>query len=165
MTINAILACDTEYGIGKNVGLPWPHNPEDMRWFATCTRDGVVVMGRKTWDSLGNTKLKGRVNVVLSSDVAAIKGEPDLKHSVGQHEMLRFLQNLEMEYPTKKIWIIGGGEIYRQALPFCNNLYLTRFKEAYDCDTFVDKDLLKPFQKLTSDKSTDACSFSIWSRL
>lgn len=165
MTINAILACDTENGIGKNGGLPWPHNTEDMKWFAENTRDGVVVMGRKTWDSLGHSKLKGRVNVVLSSNTSAVKGLPDLVYSVGQHGMLKLLQNLEMEYPTKKVWIIGGGEIYRQALPFCNNLYLTKFKSAYGCDTFVDQALLKPFQRLSGDKQSESCTFSIWSRL
>lgn len=163
--INAILACDTEYGIGKNGGLPWPHNPEDMKWFAQNTRDSVVVMGRKTWESLGNTRLKGRVNVVLSNDSTLVQGNPDVVFSVGPNEMQKLLQNLEMEYDPKKIWIVGGGEIYRQALPFCNNLYLTRFKESYDCDTFVDKSLFSPFQKLTSDRPSDLCSFSIWSRL
>lgn len=165
MAINAILACDTENGIGKNGGLPWPHNPEDMKWFADNTRDGVVVMGRKTWDSLGNNRLKGRVNVVLSSDRMSVKGEPDVVYNVGQYDMLKVLQNLEMEYPTKKIWIIGGGEIYRQALPLCNNLYLTKFKKAYGCDTFVDHSLLKPFQLLTGDKQSEFCSFGIWSRV
>lgn len=95
MTVNAILACDTEHGIGKNGGLPWPHNPADMKWFADNTRDGVVVMGRKTWDSLGNMRLKGRVNVVLSGDVASVKGNPDVAFSVGPHEMQKLLQNLE----------------------------------------------------------------------
>jgi dihydrofolate reductase len=165
MTINAILACDTQYGIGRNGGLPWPHNPADMKWFADNTRDGVVVMGRKTWDSLGNMRLKGRVNVVLSSDVESVKGNPDIAYSVGPNEMQKLLQNLEMEYPTKKIWIIGGGEIYRQALPFCNNLYLTKFKESYDCDTFINSNQLKVFQQLTSEKQSDECSFSIWSRV
>ncbi len=165
MTVNAILACDTEHGIGKNGGLPWPHNPADMKWFADNTRDGVVVMGRKTWDSLGNMRLKGRVNVVLSGDVASVKGNPDVAFSVGPHEMQKLLQNLEMDYSPKKIWIIGGGEIYRQALPFCNNVYLTKFKEAYGCDTFVDSQQLKAFQQLTSAKQSDECSFSIWSRM
>lgn len=165
MTINAILACDTEYGIGKNGGLPWPHNPEDMKWFAENTRDGVVVMGRKTWDSLGNMRLKARVNVVLSSDGASVKGKPDVVFSVGPNEMQKLLQNLEMDYAPKKIWIIGGGEIYRQALPFCNNLYLTKFKESYGCDTFIDKQQLLSFQRLSSDKTSEMCSFSIWGRL
>lgn len=165
MTVNAILACDTENGIGKNGGLPWPHNPDDMKWFAENTRDGVVVMGRKTWDSLGNERLKNRVNVVLSSNPGLVRGSPDLAYDVGRNDMQKLLQSLEEEYPMKKIWIIGGGDIYRQALPFCTNLYLTKFKQAYGCDTFIDHSLLKPFFRLTGDKTSELCSFSIWSRI
>lgn len=164
MTVNAIFACDIEHGIGKNGGLPWPHNPADMKWFADNTRDGVVVMGRKTWDSLGNMRLKGRVNVVLSSDVSSVKGNPDVAFSVGPNEMQKLLQNLEMDYPSKKIWIIGGGEIYHQALPFCDNMYLTKFKEAYGCDTFVDPKQLTSFIRLIASENTKECSFSVWSR-
>lgn len=162
--VNAILACDTEYGIGKDGNLPWPHCPEDMKWFKENTRDGVVIMGRKTWDSLGNKRLDGRVNIVLSSDKSKVKGTPDVVYSVMQNQMLKVLQNIEMEYPKKKIWIIGGGEVYNNFLTYCEFVYLTKFKQSYECDTFVDKALLKPFTKLTGDKNTDACTFSIWSR-
>ena len=50
--IKAILACDDEWGIGKNGDLPWPHNPADLRWFKNNTLNSVIVMGKSTWDSL-----------------------------------------------------------------------------------------------------------------
>jgi len=163
--IGAIVACDTEHGIGKNGGLPWPHHTEDMKWFRDNTIENVVVMGRKTWESIGSMRLPKRVNVVLTSNPEKLHGLPDVALDVGQNDMGKMLQNLQMEYPTKDIWVIGGGNIYRQAIPFCECLYLTKFKEAYGCDTFLDPEQLKPFIRLVDSKNSDVCSFSVWSRV
>lgn len=157
--INAIVACDTEHGIGKNGGLPWPHNPEDMKWFKEHTTGGVVVMGRKTWESIGSNKLPGRFNIVITTSV--IEGDPD---AIYYNDMGPLLQVIQNDHPSKPIWIIGGGGIYRQALPFCDQLYLTKFKQSYDCDTFIDPEQLKPFIRLVDSKNSELCSFSIWSR-
>jgi dihydrofolate reductase len=165
MTVNAIVACDTEHGIGKNGGLPWPYHPEDMKWFRDNTIGDVVVMGRKTWQSIGCMRLPKRVNVILSKYVSSLYGIPDLVYDVGPNEEQSMLQNLQMEHPNRKIWIIGGGNIYKQMLPYCENLYLTKFKESYDCDTFLDPEQLKPFIRLVDSKNTEACSFTIWSRI
>lgn len=159
MTVNAILACDTEHGIGKNNGLPWPHNKEDMQWFKEHTAGGVVVMGRKTWESIGSKKLPGRINLVISNSV--VDGNPD---DVYYGEIQGLLQVIQNDYPGKTIWVIGGGGIYRQAIPVCDKLYLTKFKQSYDCDTFIDPEQLKPFIRLVDSKNSDVCSFSIWSR-
>ena len=164
MTISAIVACDTEHGIGKNGGLPWPYHPEDMKWFRDNTTNDVVVMGRKTWESIGCMRLPKRVNVILSSEVSKLHGIPDIALDVSEKDMGKMLQNLQMEYPTKNIWVIGGGNIYKQAIPFCERLYLTKFKESYGCDTFLDPEQLKPFIRLVDSKNTDLCSFSVWSR-
>lgn len=160
--VNAILACDTEYGIGKNNDLPWPRCDADMKWFRDNTINHVVVMGRKTWLSLNNKPLSKRINVVISNSPELVGGSPDM---ICYGKMGKLLQNLEMTYPNNEIWVIGGAEIYNQALPYCSNLYLTKFKKPYDCDTFVDKDLIKPFVKLSGDKNTEECTFSIWSRI
>ena len=164
MTINAIVACDIENGIGKNGVLPWPFHPEDMKWFRDKTASDVVVMGRKTWESIGSMRLQKRVNVVLTKNVSSLEGTPDLAYDVSGIETLPMLQNLEMEYPNKKIWIIGGGSIYKQMLPYCENIYLTKFIKSYSCDTFLDPEQLKPFIRLVESKNTDECSFSVWSR-
>lgn len=164
MTISAIVACDTEHGIGKNGGLPWPYHPEDMKWFRDNTMNDVVVMGRKTWESIGSMRLPKRVNVILSSDASKLNGIPDITLDVSNNDMGKMLQNLQMEYPTKNIWVIGGGNIYKQAIPFCERLYLTKFKQPYGCDTFLDPEQLKPFIRLVDSKNTELCSFSVWSR-
>ena len=159
MTVCAIVACDTEHGIGKNGGLPWPHNKEDMQWFKEHTTGGVVVMGRKTWESIGSKPLPNRINLVISNSV--VQGNPD---GVYYGEIQRLLQAIQSDYPSETVWVIGGGGIYRQAIPACDKLYLTKFKQSYDCDTFIDPDQLKPFIRLVDSKNSDVCSFSIWSR-
>lgn len=161
VTVNAILACDTKYGIGKNGGLPWQHNEADMLWFRNNTRDGVVVMGSNTWKSIGEKKLKNRINIIVSRS-SRLEGEFDGVFSGALSDITNSLKKI---YPDKKIWIIGGGEIYRQGIPICNNIYLTKFKKEYDCDTFIDPKLLTDFVKLAHSEKTDDCSFTIWSRL
>lgn len=157
MTINAILAHDDNYGIGKDGDLPWPRQPEDMKWFQDCTIGHVVVMGRKTWESLGNKKLPKRTNIVITR--SKIKGNPD---GIYYGEMSKLLQVLKMEYPDLKIWIIGGADIYKQALHFCDNIYLTHIPGNYECDTFVPmKEYINGYIELAK-KERDGLTFSIW---
>jgi dihydrofolate reductase len=161
LTINAILACDTEYGIGKNNALPWPRSNDDMKWFRENTIHHVVVMGRKTWMSLENKALTDRINVVITNSPEILEGSPDM---ISYGDMGKLLQTIEMSYPNKIVWVIGGAEIYDQALPYCHNLYLTKFKQRYDCNKFINKELITPFTTLLDSKSTDECTFSVWSR-
>lgn len=160
MTINAIVACDINYGIGKNNGLPWERNDADMKWFRENTIGHVVVMGSNTWRSLGSQKLPKRINYVITRN--GVEGSADGWH---YGEMGTMLRNIKSMHPDLKIWVIGGADVYRQALPFCDNLYLTKFKQAYDCDAFIDRKWLEPFYRLTADRNTPECTFSIWSRL
>ena len=161
MTVNAILACDIEYGIGKENELPWPKNKVDMKWFRDNTLGHVVVMGRKTWESLGNKKLPNRINVVISHNPKEVKGNPD---SINYGTMGEIIHSLKQQYPLLKIWVIGGADIYRQAMFYCDNLYLTKFKQIYDCDTHVDPENFKSFDKLVYSTKTEEATFSIWSK-
>ena len=130
--MNAILAIDNNMGIGYNNSLPWPHNKKDMNWFRDCTSGHVVVMGRKTWESFGSKPLPNRTNIVISSKEP--EGEYDRWFSGGIELILK---TLKQDYPGLHIFVIGGANIYRQALPFCDKLYITRLKKAYKCDTFM----------------------------
>jgi dihydrofolate reductase len=132
MSVNAILAMDSNMGIGYENSLPWPHNKKDMKWFRDCTSGHVVVMGRKTWESFGNKKLPNRINVVMTTSV--IEGEADL---VAFGDVEDVINNLKEKYPDLHIFIIGGANLYRQALPFCDKLYVTQIRGAYKCDTFM----------------------------
>ena len=156
MTINAIVACDLEYGIGKNNGLPWPRNKEDMKWFKDNTEYGVVVMGRKTWESIGCRPLKNRVNIVVSR--SKVYGDCN---EIYYGEMQKVLQNIEMNHRGKTVWVIGGADIYRQALPFCDNLYLTQFQNKYDCDTHLDPVWFDRYQDLVKEVDKNECVFKI----
>lgn len=159
MILNAILACDINGGIGKNGGLPWPYHKEDMKWFRKVTTDGIVIMGRTTWESIGSKPLQKRLNIVLTKQTKK-SDSTKLIFSTDPEHILHVLN-----YTNSKVWIIGGKTVYEQFLPRCEKLYLTKFKQAYDCDTFISTDLLKPFQKLEYSRNEEDCSFTVWSKL
>lgn len=160
MTVNAILAHDDKYGIGKNGKLPWPHNAADMKWFRESTNKGVVVMGRKTWESIGSTKLPNRVNVVVSG--SEVEGTPDEKYS---GDLRSLIKSLKLQYADRKIWIIGGANIYEQTLPLCDSIYLTHIPGDYDCDAFVPMDKFLDGYLPMAKKNQAGLTFSIWSRV
>ena len=132
MSINAILAMDDNMGIGYDNGLPWPHSKKDMKWFRDCTSGHLVIMGRNTWESFGNKKLPNRINVVVTN--REVEGNPD---AVMSGDLDGILEILGYKYPDLHIFVIGGANIYRQALPFCDKLYVTQIRGAYKCDTFM----------------------------
>lgn len=158
MTVNAILACDNQGGIGLNNELPWGHNSADMKWFRDNTIGSVVVMGRKTWESIGFHPLKKRINVVVSTQEF---GGPDL---IVSGDIEDIVQDLKNRYPNKDIWFIGGANIYEQTHSYCDNIYLTQFEESYKCDTFIDvKEMLRVRYESCS-KVVDNIKFSVWSK-
>jgi dihydrofolate reductase len=160
MTVNAILAHDDKYGIGKDGNLPWPHNPADMKWFRDCTNGHVVIMGRKTWESLGSKKLPNRTNIVVTR--SEIEGNYDGKYF---GDISKLIQMVRSEYPDLKIWIIGGADIYKQALPFCDNIYLTHVSGDYNCDTFVPMSEYLVNHAVMTKKHQDGLTFSIWRKM
>src|SRR6056300_500811 len=101
--IRAILACDDNWGIGKDGGLPWPHNPADLKWFKQCTDGGVVVMGRKTWESLPRKPLPNRENVVITR-----RDDIEADVVVDMDSALKILPQMNF---TNDVWIIGGAQI------------------------------------------------------
>lgn len=153
MTLNAILAIDIDHGIGKNNDLPWPRNKEDMKWFREKTMGHSIIMGRKTWESIGSKKLEGRENIVMSSNI--IDGADISASNID-------FQNLKRKIGT--YWLIGGATLFNNYIQFCDKVYLTKFKKSYDCDTFIDKDVLKPFSRFCESRNTADCSFSVWSK-
>ena len=129
MSINAILAMDDNMGIGFENGLPWPRMNKDMKWFRESTTGNVVVMGRNTWESFGNEPLRNRVNIVITN--REVEGNPDGVMSGYIPDLLDTIKRL---YPQLDIFVIGGANIYRQALPHCDKLYITRIKGVYKCN-------------------------------
>ncbi|GGE67657.1 dihydrofolate reductase [Pedobacter psychrotolerans] len=113
--------------IGKNNQLLW-HMPADLKFFKQTTSGHTIIMGRKTFDSVGRP-LPNRRNIVITRD-ASLQIE-------GVEVVNSFEQALEITNTEEKpIFIVGGAEIYRQALPETDTLYLTTIHHQFDADTF-----------------------------
>jgi len=135
--IRAILACDEDWGIGKDGDLPWPNNPADLKWFKENTIGGVVVMGKATWDSLPTKPLPNRNNVVVTSS------EYDKK---GPYHFLTFDQSkshVKAMAKLQDVWIIGGAHLVEGLLPIIDEIWLSRIQGTYDCDTFLPRGLIE----------------------
>lgn len=110
--VNMIAAVSNNLAIGLLDGkLPW-HVPEELAWFSGITANRSIIMGRKTWDSLPKKPLPHRQNIVLTT--RRIRGV-DCVSSI--EEAMSISRNLPI--------VIGGADIYRQAMPFVNKLYLS----------------------------------------
>lgn len=113
--------------IGINGGLPWGYIKSDMAWFRRHTNEKVVLMGRKTWDSIGQ-KLPNRINVVISSkDVAGA----DLTVAGDPYDVIAKIQS---KYPGKDIVVIGGMQIYVQYILLCDRIISTLIQGEYAGD-------------------------------
>ena len=110
--------------IGRAGQIPW-HIPEDFQWFKKMTSGQVVLMGRKTYESLGKP-LPDRTNVVLTR-----RGEIDGVITV--HDLADIS---ESRYAPREIFVIGGAEIYAQLLPRCRELYLSVVQREVEGDAF-----------------------------
>jgi len=124
--MKAIVAIAENNVIGQNNSLPW-QLPEDLKWFKKATKDSILIMGRKTFDSLGKP-LPGRESYVLTRSNKEIPGAHVI-HTVEDVLKLK-------ETATKPIWVIGGAEIYKLLLPYCAELYITHVKDNPAGDTF-----------------------------
>jgi dihydrofolate reductase len=114
MSLNRVIGCGSQ--------IPW-HLPEDFKWFKKMTTGNVIVMGRKTFESIGKP-LPNRETVVLS-------------RSAFQHPGVRTiasLAELDPSHETRVIFICGGAEIYTLALPQCSDLFLTLVKREVEGD-------------------------------
>lgn len=134
--IQAILACDQDWGIGKNGALPWPHNPADLKWFKENTTNCAVIMGRKTWESLPIRPLPNRENVVVTSGNRSIAGA----------DIVVDLNGLFKIWPQliykKDVWVIGGAQLTELLLPYIDRIHLSRIEGVYDCDTFLPSETI-----------------------
>ncbi|HHX8581810.1 TPA: type 3 dihydrofolate reductase [Vibrio diabolicus] len=125
MIISMIAAMADNRIIGKDNQMPW-HLPADFAWFKRCTMGKPVVMGRKTYESIGRP-LPGRLNIVISR-------EEKLKIE-GVTTVTSIEQALDVAGDVEEVMIIGGGAIYAACLPMANKLYVTHIEAAIDGDT------------------------------
>lgn len=126
--MNAIAAISDNFVIGSNNQLPW-HIPEDLAFFKATTLGQTIVMGRKTFESIGSKPLPKRLNIVISKTLNTQNPPPGVIIVQNIHELAN--------YPTQgEIFIIGGATLYEATLKNCKNLYITHIKGHYEGDTF-----------------------------
>jgi dihydrofolate reductase len=142
----AIAAMSLNRVIGQGNRIPW-HLTEDFKWFKRLTSGHTLVMGRKTFESIGRP-LPNRKTIVLSRTGFTF---PDV-------QTIASLDDLDPNAIPGEIFICGGAEIYAQALPRCSDLYLTLVKQTIAGDAFFPK-FEDVFQK--SELITDTPEFSI----
>nr|WP_100402522.1 dihydrofolate reductase [Bacillus sp. FJAT-42315] len=129
--ISFIWAMDQNGVIGKNNQLPW-RLPEDLKFFKETTMGHPIVMGRKTFESIGKP-LPGRENVILTRDQSYEADGCTVVYSVDE-----LVEKAEKE---EQLFITGGAEIFRLMLPFVDRLYVTVIEESFDGDTHFPKEL------------------------
>jgi dihydrofolate reductase len=118
--------------LGKDGRLPW-HLPEDLRHFKQVTSGQVVVMGRKTYESLPR-RLDNRTVIVVTTQKDYRADDAIVFNSVG--EVMEYAHKQDLE----TLYIAGGGEMYKHFLPLADALLLTRVDQEYNADTFLDID-------------------------
>jgi len=120
----AIAAMSENRVIGNGNKIPW-HLPEDFKWFKKMTTGQIIVMGRKTFESIGKP-LPNRTTIVLSRTNFQYPGVQTIS-DLGQ---------LDMKNETREVFICGGAQIYEQTLSLCSDLYLTLVKRKVEGEAF-----------------------------
>ena len=133
-----VVSMTTNGVIGKASGLPW-HIPEDLKHFRLLTQGSVVVMGRKTYNSLPAGPLKNRMNVVLSRE-PGVESQNDNLIFVTMENIFHVLDEYKRE--NKKIFIIGGSDIYKLFWDHCTTIHITHvLDDTVEGDTFFPHDM------------------------
>ena len=123
--ISIIVAIASNNTIGSANSMPW-HLPEDFRHFKQVTMGKAVIMGRKTYESIGRP-LPGRRNIVITHNTALRIEGCEMASSLDEA--------IALCNPAEENFIIGGGEIYRQAMPLADKLYITHIAAEFEGDT------------------------------
>ncbi len=140
MNINLIWAEAHHHVIGKNGVMPW-HLPEDLAHFKRVTLGAPVIMGRKTWDSIPQRfrPLPGRANIVVTRQDDFLASH--IGHGVQTASSLEAALHMASQHLTATnvpdVWVIGGAQIYAQALPLANRVVVTEIDAHYEGDAFA----------------------------
>ncbi len=162
MTLSIIVAASENNVIGINNHLPW-HLPVDMKYFKDTTMGKPIVMGRKSFEELGRV-LPGRPNIMITRQPSyAAEGlyiVPSLEAGIEKAKT----------FGTEEIFITGGGEIFKIALPIVDRLYLTRVHAEVTGDTYFPEfdpkgwKLVKNDRHEKDEKHAYALTFQVWER-
>lgn len=155
MGISHIVAAAKNNVIGTENTLPWDI-PEDMKFFRDTTKGKAIIMGRKTFESVGHP-LPKRLNVVVTrqKDYEAKGGH--VFSSI--EDAIAFCKKHTDEY-GEEIFIIGGGEIYKQSLPLVDTIYLTRIHQDFDGQVTYPEVPMDQFEEVERKDRTEPVAFS-----
>ena len=148
--ISIIVAKSNNNVIGSNGSIPW-NVPKDLKYFKELTEGNTVIMGRKTYESLPKDKkpLPNRINIVITRDSNFTANGCMVVGSL--EEAILKIDN------RKDTFIIGGGEIYKQAINFVDKIYVTEINNEYEGDTYFPK--ISDKWDLVGIEKNDECNF------
>ncbi len=150
--LTIIVAIDAQRGIGINNALPW-RLPEDLAFFKRTTTGHPILMGRKTFDSIGRA-LPSRRNIVITRN-------PDWRHD--GVEAAGSLQAAALLAGDQEAFVIGGAQIFAEALPHVQRLIVTEIDKTFNCDTFlpaIDPQQWRETARETHHSDANACDFA-----
>lgn len=127
LMISIIVAVSEDMGIGRNNDLLW-HIPEDLKRFRKLTYGKSIIMGKKTWESLPRKPLPGRKNIVITDN-----RDDCFESSVTAYSIADALSKCSKD---DEVFVIGGGSIYRQFMPFADRLYITHVHKKAEADIY-----------------------------
>ncbi len=163
MSISLVVAASANNAIGKDGQLLW-HLPNDLKFFKNITWGMPVIMGRKTFESV-NKPLPGRINIVITSQQGWQAENVQTAKSLDHALQLATATN------CKEIFIIGGGEIYKQSMNIADKIYLTRVHATLEGDAFfpeLDKTKWQMTDNIdfaADEKHAHAYSFQTWVKM
>jgi len=152
--LSIIVAVAQNGVIGKKNRLPW-HIPEDFAWFKRHTEGFPVVMGRKTYESIGRI-LPGRTNVIITR-----QRDYTVPGSRIYHSLEEAFEQLERE-GHEEIFIIGGNQIFRESMSLVDRIYLTLVHRDYDGDTYMPHIPETQFSKVFEERHEGTVPFSFF---
>ena len=162
MIVSLLVAASENNVIGKDNQLPW-HLPNDLKYFKNLTWGMPILMGRKTFDSIGKP-LPGRKSIVITRNNDWQHEGVDVVHSIEEA-----IQKAE-SYGVKEIFVIGGAEIFTTSLLTADRVYLTRIHQDFDGDVFFPEVSEKEWE-LTSSRYCEADeknkynhTYQVWER-
>ncbi len=159
--ISLIVAMDKNNTIGQDNSMPW-HLPNDLKFFKQNTQNKTIIMGRKTFQSIGSKALPNRRNIVISRNVNFACDGVELFSSITSAVLSCSKQ--------EEIMIIGGGQLYAAMLSYANKLYITNVEVIIKGDTVFPKFIQKDWQEVFSQhhpidpKHSFAFSFKIYNK-
>ncbi len=162
MVLSLLLAADENNVIGKDNQLPW-HLPNDLKYFKNQTWGMPILMGRKTFESIGKP-LQGRKSIVITRSKDWSYEGVEIVHSVDEAIYKA------KEFGVKEIFVIGGAEIFKTSFSKANRIYLTRIHHQFEGDTFFPKVSEQEWSIMQSrfcapdEKNKYPHTFQVWER-